>query len=145
MQERIEFGLKALGSVNFRALCQEYGISTKTGYKWKERFLRDGIRGMAERSRRPKSHAEQLAEESVCEIIRLKLAHESWGPRKIRELYRRRHGEVASDFFKTSRCSKSLAFSARNRRISDSSSSTLRLDFESLAGQFDWRLGLAQR
>ena len=97
MQERIEFGLKALGSVNFRALCQEYGISTKTGYKWKERFLRDGIRGMVERSRRPKSHADQLAEESVCEIIRLKLAHESWGPRKIRELYRRRHGEVASE------------------------------------------------
>ena len=97
MEERIEFGLKAMGSVNFRALCQEYGISTKTGYKWKERFIREGIGGMAERSRRPKSHAEQLAEESVCEIIRLKLAHESWGPRKIRELYRRRHGEVASE------------------------------------------------
>ena len=74
MQERIEFGLKALGAVNFRALCQEYGISTKTGYKWKERFLCDGIRGMVERSRRPKSHADQLAEQTVCEIIRLKLA-----------------------------------------------------------------------
>ena len=97
MEERIEFGLKALGAVNFRALCQEYGISTKTGYKWKERFLRDGIRGMVERSRRPKSHADQLAEETVCEIIRLKLAHGSWGPRKVRELYRRRHGEVASE------------------------------------------------
>jgi transposase InsO family protein len=97
MEERIEFGLRALGAVNFRALCQEYGISTKTGYKWKERFLRDGIRGMVERSRRPKSHADQLAEETVCEIIRLKLAHSSWGPRKVRELYRRRHGEVASE------------------------------------------------
>src|ERR1700746_373079 len=97
MQERIEFGLKAIGSVNFRALCQEYGISTKTGYKWKERFLRDGISGMVERSRRPKSHAHQLAEETVCEIIRRKLAHGRWGPRKIRELYRRRHGEVASE------------------------------------------------
>jgi putative transposase len=59
--------------------------------------LRDGIRGMEERSRRPYSHADQLAEETVCEIIRLKLAHGSWGPRKIRELYRRRHGEVASE------------------------------------------------
>jgi putative transposase len=97
MEERIEFGLKAMGALNFRALCQEYGISTKTGYKWKERFLRDGLTGMEERSRRPKSHADQLAEETVCEIIRLKLAHGSWGPRKIRELYRRRHGEVASE------------------------------------------------
>ena len=97
MEERIEFGLKAMGSLNFRALCQEYGISPKTGYKWKERFVRDGLRGMQERSRRPRSHAAQLGEETVCEIVRLKLAHGSWGPRKIRELYRRRHGEVASE------------------------------------------------
>src|SRR6266446_10691434 len=95
MEERIEFALKAMGTLNFRALCQEYGISAKTGYKWKERFLREGIRGMEEQSRRPKSHAAELAEETVCEIIRLKLVHGSWGPRKIGELYRRRHGEVA--------------------------------------------------
>ncbi len=25
-------------TLNFRTLCQEYGISAKTGYKWKERF-----------------------------------------------------------------------------------------------------------
>ena len=35
-------------TLNFRVLCQEYGISAKTGYKWKERFLRDGVRGMEE-------------------------------------------------------------------------------------------------
>jgi transposase len=38
MEQRIEFGIKAMRALNFRALCQEYGISTKTGYKWKERF-----------------------------------------------------------------------------------------------------------
>ena len=97
MEERIEFALKAMRTLNFRALCQEYGISAKTGYKWKERFLREGIGGMEEESRRPKSSPEQLAEEEVCEIVRLKLAHLAWGPRKIRELYLRRHGEVASE------------------------------------------------
>jgi transposase InsO family protein len=97
MEQRIEFGLKAMRTLNFRALCQEYGVSAKTGYKWKERFLREGIRGMGEESRRPKSSPEQLGEEKVCEIVRLKLAHASWGPRKIRELYLRRHGEVASE------------------------------------------------
>ena len=50
-----------------------------------------------EESRRPKSSPEQLAEREVCEIIRLKMAHLPWGPRKIRELYRRRHGEAASE------------------------------------------------
>src|ERR1700688_439259 len=97
MEQRIEFGLKAMQTLNFRALCQEYGISAKTGYKWKERFLREGVVGMREESRRPKSSPEQLAEEKVCEMVRLKLAHPTWGPRKIRELYRRRHGEVASE------------------------------------------------
>ena len=97
MEQRIEFALKAMRTLNFRALCQEYGVSTKTGYKWKERFLREGLAGMEEESRRPKSSPEQLPEEEVCEIVRLKLAHLSWGPRKIRELYVRRHGEVASE------------------------------------------------
>jgi len=97
MEQRIEFAIKALRTLNFRVLCQEYGISAKTGYKWRERFLRKGLDGMEEESRRPKSHSEQLPEEEVCEIVRLKLAHPSWGPRKIRELYLRRHGEVASE------------------------------------------------
>jgi transposase InsO family protein len=97
MEQRIEFALKALRTLNFRALCQEYGVSAKTGYKWKERFLREGLGGMAEESRRPKSSPQQLAEAEVCEIVRLKLAHILWGPRKIRELYLRGHGEVASE------------------------------------------------
>src|SRR5437773_12401856 len=51
MEERMEFAVRAMQTLNFRALCQQYGISTKTGYKWKERFLaqrigRDG-RGIA--------------------------------------------------------------------------------------------------
>ena len=46
---------------------------------------------------------------------------------------------MPSDFFKTSRCSKSLAFSARNRRISASSASTLRFDLDSFVECLDSR------
>jgi transposase InsO family protein len=97
MEQRTEFALRAMQTLNFRALCQQYGISSKTGYKWRERFWRKGLAGMEEESRRPKSHSKQLPEEEVCEIVRLKLAHLAWGPRKIRELYLRGHGEVASE------------------------------------------------
>jgi len=97
MEQRMEFAVRAMQTLNFRALCQQYGISTKTGYKWRERFWRKGLAGMEEESRRPKSHSKQLPEEEVCEIVRLKLAHLAWGPRKIRELYLRGHGEVASE------------------------------------------------
>ena len=81
MEQRVEFVLRALRTENFRALCQEYGISSKTGYKWQERFLRLGLSGMEEESRRPHSHAEQLGERELCAIIRLKMAHPRWGPR----------------------------------------------------------------
>ena len=97
MDQRVEFCVKAVQGGNFRALCREYGISAKTGYKWKERLLRDGINGLDEESRRPLSHPESLLEEELCEMIRLKYAHPMWGPRKIRELYLRRHGRAASE------------------------------------------------
>ena len=97
MDLRIEFAMKALRTDNFRGLCAEYGISAKTGYKWHERFLREGLAGMVEQSRRPRGHADQLGEAVVCEIIRFKNAHRHWGPRKIRELYLRKHGQAASE------------------------------------------------
>src|SRR5215469_83628 len=96
MEQRTEFALKALKTENFRALCQEYGISTKTGYKWRERFLSRGLAGLAEESRRPRSHCLELKPEEVCQIVRLKFAHPYWGPAKIRALYLRQHGEAAS-------------------------------------------------
>ena len=97
MDLRIEFAMKAMRTDNFRGLCAEYGISAKTGYKWYRRFLEQGIGGMEERSRRPQGHADQLSEEVVCEIIRFKQAHRHWGPKKIRALYLRKHGQAASE------------------------------------------------
>ena len=93
MDQRKEFVLRAHGCGNFRELCREFGISAKTGYKWYQRFLENGLSGLAEASRRPRSHPKELGEEVVCEIVRLKNAHRHWGPRKIRELYRRKHGK----------------------------------------------------
>jgi len=91
MDQRIEFAMQALSHPNFGELCRHYGISRKTGYKWRERFISHGLDGMSEHSRRPHSHAHQLAEDIVCAMVRLKHAHPHWGPRKIRELYRRAH------------------------------------------------------
>jgi transposase InsO family protein len=97
MDLRKEFAMKAMRTDNFRALCAEYGISAKTGYKWHRRFLEQGFQGLAEQSRRPHGHADQLSEAEVCEIIRFKNAHRHWGPKKIRALYIRKHGSAASE------------------------------------------------
>lgn len=92
MNQKSEFVLRAVQTDNFRGLCREYGISAKTGYKWKERFLEEGLGGMGEHSRRPFKSPVGLEEGVVCEMIRLKQLHGHWGPRKIRELYLRGHG-----------------------------------------------------
>src|SRR5512140_3004745 len=93
MNQRTEFVLKSLETDNFRALCQEYGISAKTGYKWRERFYREGLSGLSDQARRPLNHPNGLEEGVVCEMVRLKVAHRAWGPRKIRALYERSHGQ----------------------------------------------------
>jgi len=98
MGAREEFVLRSLdNSEIFRDLCQEYGISAKTGYKWQRRFIQEGLGGLKDLSRRPKGHPEELREDVVCEMVRLKQAHLKWGPRKIRELYRRLHGDAPSE------------------------------------------------
>jgi len=97
MNQRKEFVLKSFHARNFRALCQEYGISPKTGYKWQKRFMEQGEIGLQECSRRPLSHAKELSESVVCEIIRIKTKHKFWGARKVREIYARSHAEVPSE------------------------------------------------
>ena len=89
--------MQALKTENFRQLCREYGISAKTGYKWKERFLAHGREGMMDESRRPKSSPAGLEEGVVCDIIRLKEKHRHWGPRKLRDIYARIHAQVPSE------------------------------------------------
>jgi len=92
MDLRYEFVLRSLQEgIPFMELCREYGIAPKTGYKWKERFLREGYEGLKDRSRKPATSPQGLEERVVCDIIKLKQAHMSWGPRKIRSLYGRKH------------------------------------------------------
>lgn len=43
----------------FTTLCERYGISRKTGYKLIQRYRQDGLDGLQERSRRPRSHPAQ--------------------------------------------------------------------------------------
>jgi hypothetical protein len=98
MNAKIEFALRAIsGNESFRGLCAEDGIGPQRGYKWKERFLARGRDGMEEESRRPKKSPEGLGEAPVCAIERIKEGHRHWGPKKIREVDRREHGEAPSE------------------------------------------------
>lgn len=54
MEQKIHFISDYLrGHTNVSELCQRYGISRKTGYKWIERFKTKGLDGLYDQSRRP--------------------------------------------------------------------------------------------
>lgn len=90
VDRRTEFVLRAFRNVErFDALCREFGISRKTGYKWKERFLRDGVSGLGDRSRRPSRSPQEVGEAMVCQIVKLRTAHPTWGARKLRAVLER--------------------------------------------------------
>ena len=94
MDQKKEFVLESLKSyVNFTKLCAKYCISTKTGYKWKQRFLENGFTGLNDLSKRPKSNPYQLTEDIILEIIKIKIKKKNWGSRKIREIYSNNHQE----------------------------------------------------
>jgi transposase InsO family protein len=97
MNQRSEFVLKAMKTENFRELCREYKISPKVGYKWKARFEAEGLAGMGEKSRRPKSVPGGMSEEEVCRVVLLKERHRHWGARKLVVLYKRQWGKGPSE------------------------------------------------
>jgi transposase InsO family protein len=68
---------------NIRMLCQRFGISTKTGYKWLERFAQGGVEALADRSRRPHSSPCRTEADLEQAVLTLRNEHPAWGGRKL--------------------------------------------------------------
>jgi putative transposase len=94
VDERLRFVARRLDGEKMAPLCQEFGISRKTGYKIFDRYKDCGIQGLTDRSRRPYRHANQLPMVVEKAIVALKREYPSWGAPKIRERLRRRCPEV---------------------------------------------------
>jgi transposase InsO family protein len=72
-------------------LCELYGISRKTGYKWIERYLEYGPQGLEERSRRPGACPNQTPEAIVEALITVRQRHPTWGAKKLLPFVEKRH------------------------------------------------------
>ena len=75
------------GKDSLLALCKRYGISEKTGHKWKNRFFEYGYTGLLDQSKAPKNSPSQLDEDTIIRLIKLRMAHPTWGPKKLAVLY----------------------------------------------------------
>ena len=89
MSQRHEFCLLALepGS-NISALCKQFSISRKTGYKWLNRYREEGESGLHDHSRRPHHSPGRVDPQVEAIAVALRQEYEFWGPRKLHRLLR---------------------------------------------------------
>ena len=80
------------GELNKTELSKKYGVSRKTIYKWLKRYEQQGIDGLKDQSRAPKSCPHKTSAEILELIIQEKLKKRSRGPKKIKAQLQRRHG-----------------------------------------------------
>ena len=71
-------------------LCREYGISRKTGDKFKQRFKRLGEAGLVDQSRAPVVVPHRTPPELVELIVAERKRHPSWGPKKLKDVLEKR-------------------------------------------------------
>lgn len=92
MDQKTQFTADCLReTLSVSELCDLYGISRKTAYKWIERYLRHGPAGLDERSRKPGSSANQTAEHIVAAIVQARSRHPTWGAKKLLPLLAKRY------------------------------------------------------
>lgn len=91
MSLRTEFvHLVGLEGANFSQLCQRFGISRKTGYKWLKRYREGGESGLADRSRRPHHSPRRSPAGIEAEVVGVRQKHPAWGGRKIKAYLERK-------------------------------------------------------
>ena len=89
MDQRIKFIADWLsGNYSKRALCDAYEISRPTGDKWIQRYQQAGAGGLQARPCHPHRHPNQTPTHLAQQIVEMKLAHQSWGPKKVMDRLR---------------------------------------------------------
>lgn len=94
MEERFHFVDEwKSGDWNMAELCQFYGVTRATGYKWVERYGSGGLEGLRDRSRAPHQHPNEVSSEIEELVIGVREKHRSWGAPKIRARLKRDPGD----------------------------------------------------
>lgn len=94
MIERIKFVLDVESGVfQFSEICQRYGVSRKTGYKWLKRFLEGGVEALRDQSRAPHYCPHKTPKEVEDKIVKMREKHKS-GPVTLRYRLERLHPQI---------------------------------------------------
>ena len=91
MDERIKFISRLLEGERMTDLCEEFGISRKIGYKFLNRYMAHGIRGLLNESSRAKFHPHKTPKEIEKLILDLRKVRPTWGPKKLKAKLEKNH------------------------------------------------------
>lgn len=80
------------GHFTVTELCEEFGITRKTGHKWLARYAAEGMAGLEERSRAPQGRTGRTTAALEWLIVGEKQRHLTWGPKKIQRVLMVKHG-----------------------------------------------------
>lgn len=86
--QRREFAQAAMYCKNFSALCREFGITRRTGLKWKERYT--ACQPLTDRSRKPHTTPTRTPEEVELLILAVRAENPGWGAKTIHRVLERR-------------------------------------------------------
>ena len=73
-------------------LCEQFGVSRKTAYKYLARYEADGLKGLQPRSHRPHHSPQRTDADVEALILAERRRHRTWGPKKIQVVLETKHG-----------------------------------------------------
>lgn len=86
-QATVEYRYRAvcevLGGAPIGEVAARYGTSRQSLHTWRQRFQQEGMPGLADRSRRPRTSPNRTAAEVEALICQLRRDHPRWGARRI--------------------------------------------------------------
>jgi transposase len=85
IQERMKLVTEHVsGEYGVSELADMYGVSRKTVYKWTERYAKEGVDGLKDRSRAPHRHPHAVSEVVEGQILEMKANRPRWGAPNLR-------------------------------------------------------------
>lgn len=95
VKERMRFVMAIeSGLFSMTEACDRFGISRVTGYKWWNRYQEEELKGLRDRSRRPRNSPGRTPSEIETLVIELRKAHTTWGPEKLLKVLSKRRPEL---------------------------------------------------
>ncbi len=89
VEQRHRAVLEVLGGAQVTDVARRYGVTRQTVHSWLKRYAGSGIAGLLDHPCRPASCPHQMRPEVIAQVLALRRAHPSWGPRTIRHQLQR--------------------------------------------------------